>query len=186
METWGNFVVSWNPWSCQRRSAIDISTILLAVKTIIPLKYYFITICRASKTVCKSQFKNLVFELFYLIYCYNLAIIGNYFNLPQNNVAPCKVSYSLNWIFFFFFFFFLIDQESSVSLILLSGQFQWGKICSLRVFWKSLLKETCNWVCIIFPQITEKIPTKDIFHWLELITEIPCFLQIFSVRKTTT
>ena len=169
METWGNFVVSWNPWSCQRRSAIDISTILLAVKTIIPLKYYFITICRASKTVCKSQFKNLVFELFYLIYCYNLAIIGNYFNLPQKK-----------------FFFFLIDQESSVSLILLSGQFQWGKICSLRVFWKSLLKETCNWVCIIFPQITEKIPTKDIFHWLELITEIPCFLQIFSVRKTTT
>ena len=169
METWGNFVVSWNPWSCQRRSAIDISTILLAVKTIIPLKYYFITICRASKTVCKSQFKNLVFELFYLIYCYNLAIIGNYFNLPQKK-----------------FFFFLIDQESSVSLILLSGQFQWGKICSLRVFWKSLLKETCNWVCIIFPQITEKIPTKDIFHGLELITEIPCFLQIFSVRKTTT
>ena len=28
--------------------------------------------------------------------------------------------------------------------------------------------------------------TKDIFHWLELITEILSFLQIFSMRKTTT
>ena len=41
-------------------------------------------------------------------------------------------------------------------------------------------------VCIIFPQITQKIPTKDIIRWPELITEILSFIQIFSVRKTTT
>ena len=41
-------------------------------------------------------------------------------------------------------------------------------------------------VWITFPQITQKILTKDIFHWLELITEILSFLLIFSVRKTTT
>ena len=41
-------------------------------------------------------------------------------------------------------------------------------------------------MCINFLQITQKIITKDIFHWLELITEILSFLQIFSVRKTTT
>ena len=41
-------------------------------------------------------------------------------------------------------------------------------------------------MCIIFLQITQKILTKEIFHWLELIAEILSFLQIFSVRKTTT
>ena len=40
--------------------------------------------------------------------------------------------------------------------------------------------------CITFPQITQKILTKDIIHLLELISEILGFLQIFSVRKTTT
>ena len=39
-------------------------------------------------------------------------------------------------------------------------------------------------VCIAFLQITQKkILTKDIFHWLQLITEILSFLQIFSVKK---
>ena len=42
------------------------------------------------------------------------------------------------------------------------------------------------WVCISFPQITRNILTKDIFYWLELITEILSFLQIFSVLKATT
>ena len=41
-------------------------------------------------------------------------------------------------------------------------------------------------VSITFPQITQKILTKDIIHWLEPITEILSFLYIFSVRKTTT
>ena len=36
---------------------------------------------------------------------------------------------------------------------------------------------------ITYPQITKKILTKDIIHWLELITEILSFLQIFSVRQ---
>ena len=41
-------------------------------------------------------------------------------------------------------------------------------------------------MCISFLQITQKIPTKDIVHWLELITEMLSFLKIFSVRKATT
>ena len=47
-------------------------------------------------------------------------------------------------------------------------------------------KSGASRVCITFPQITQKISTKDIIHWLELITETLSFLQIFSVRKTTT
>ena len=41
-------------------------------------------------------------------------------------------------------------------------------------------------MCVSFPQITQKILTKDIFHRPELITEILGFLQIFSARKATT
>ena len=40
-------------------------------------------------------------------------------------------------------------------------------------------------VCITFPQITQKILTKDIFHCLVLITEILSFLGIYNVRKRT-
>ena len=46
-------------------------------------------------------------------------------------------------------------------------------------------KSCASRICITFPQITEKILTKDIIHWLELITEILSFLQIFNVTKTT-
>ena len=45
-------------------------------------------------------------------------------------------------------------------------------------------KSGASQVCITFLQITQKIVTKDVFHWLELITEILSFVQIFSVRKT--
>ena len=60
------------------------------------------------------------------------------------------------------------------------------------------LKETRNPYFCVAPKIrrftnlyhfcskTQKILTKDIFNWLELITEILSFLQIFSARKTTT
>ena len=41
-------------------------------------------------------------------------------------------------------------------------------------------------MCITFLQITQKVLIKDMFHRLELITEILSFLQIFSERKTTT
>ena len=46
-------------------------------------------------------------------------------------------------------------------------------------------KSCASRICITFLQITEKILTKDIIHWLELITEILSFLQIFNVTKTT-
>ena len=47
-------------------------------------------------------------------------------------------------------------------------------------------KSGVSQVCITFLQVTQKILTKDIMHWLEVITEILSFLQISSVRKTTT
>ena len=34
-----------------------------------------------------------------------------------------------------------------------------------------------------FSSNNQKTPTENITHWLELITEIASFLQIFSVRK---
>ena len=40
--------------------------------------------------------------------------------------------------------------------------------------------------CITFFQVTQKILTKDIFHWLKVIIEILSFPQIISMRKTTT
>ena len=36
---------------------------------------------------------------------------------------------------------------------------------------------------IPFLQVTQKILTKNLFHWLEVITEILSFQQIFNVRK---
>ena len=54
------------------------------------------------------------------------------------------------------------------------------------IFLSNPQKSGASRVCITFPQITKKILTKDIFHCLELITEILSLLQIFSVRKTTT
>ena len=47
-------------------------------------------------------------------------------------------------------------------------------------------KSGASRVCITFPQVTQKMLNKDIIHWLELTTEILSFLQIFSVRNTTT
>ena len=36
---------------------------------------------------------------------------------------------------------------------------------------------------IPFLQVTQKVLTKNLFHWLEVITEILSFQQIFNVRK---
>ena len=41
-------------------------------------------------------------------------------------------------------------------------------------------------MCATLLQITQKMLTKDIFDWLELITEILSFLQIFTIRKAAT
>ena len=47
-------------------------------------------------------------------------------------------------------------------------------------------KSGASRVYVTILQITQKILTKDIFHWLELITEMLSFLQILSESKTTT
>ena len=43
-----------------------------------------------------------------------------------------------------------------------------------------LQKSGASRVFITFPQLTQKILTKDIIQWLELITEILSFLQTFT------
>ena len=63
---------------------------------------------------------------------------------------------------------------------------KWLKGNAQILFLYKLPKSGASRVYIALPQITPKILTKDIIHWLEMITEILCFLQIFSVRKTTT
>ena len=42
-------------------------------------------------------------------------------------------------------------------------------------------KSGASRVCMTFLQLTQKVLMKDIFHWLELITEILSFLQMFSM-----
>ena len=60
----------------------------------------------------------------------------------------------------------------------------WRKLAIL--IFTQTQKSGASLVCIIFPEITQKILTTDIFHRLELITEILSFQQIFSLTKTTT
>ena len=67
----------------------------------------------------------------------------------------------------------------NVYYLYLKGEAQFIFLCNPP-------KSRASQVRIAFLQITQKILTKDIFHWLELITRILSFLQIFSVRKTTT
>ena len=77
-----------------------------------------------------------------------------------NNIGSCNVEFSSRPLIF-------------------KGNTQFVFLCNPQ-------KSGTSRVHIIFLQITLKILTKGIFHWLELITEILNFLQIFSVRKTTT
>ena len=51
---------------------------------------------------------------------------------------------------------------------------------------KKKKKSCASQLCITFLQVTKKILTKEIFYWLELITEILSFLRLFSVTKTPT
>ena len=63
--------------------------------------------------------------------------------------------------------------------ILFKGNTQFLFLCNPQ-------KSGASQVCITFLQVTQKIQTKDIIQWLEVITEILSFLKIFSLRKTTT
>ena len=47
-------------------------------------------------------------------------------------------------------------------------------------------KPSASRILITFFQVNQKILTKDISHWLEVIAEILSFLQIFGVRETIT
>ena len=77
------------------------------------------------------------------------------------------------------------------GIMMLESHFLSSKIINFKgnvqaLFLCNSQKLDASQVWITFRQVTQKILTKDIFHWLELTTEIPSFLQIFSVRKTTT
>ena len=81
----------------------------------------------------------------------------------------------------------LISQtrENSKLFNITSKDFSFFKGNAQFMFLCNPHKSGALQVCITFLQITQKILTKDIFHWLELISKILSFLQIFSVRKTT-
>ena len=81
---------------------------------------------------------------------------------------------------------FVICDEAIIDLLLYNLHDFTFKGNAQFIFLCNPQKSGASRVFITFLQITQKILTKDIFHWLELITEILSFLQIFSVRKTTT
>ena len=70
-------------------------------------------------------------------------------------------------------------NAKSICVMNVQGNAQFIFLCNPK-------KSGVSRVWIIFLQVTQKILTKNVFHWLELITEILSFLQIFSVRKTAT
>ena len=91
------------------------------------------------------------------------------------------LSYSKESLLTWLFYFLNINITLIVLLFcfLLKGNAQFVFLCNPQ-------KSGASRVCITFLQITKKVLTKDIIHWLELIFEILSFLQIFSVRKITT
>ena len=76
-------------------------------------------------------------------------------------------------------------RENSKLFNITSKDFSFFKGNAQFMFLCNPHKSGTSRVCITFLQITQKVLTKDIFHWLELTTEILSFLQMFSVRKTT-
>ena len=53
-------------------------------------------------------------------------------------------------------------------------------------FYVSPKNQALHEAASLFLKKKKKILSKDIFHWLELITKILSFLQILSMRKETT
>ena len=86
----------------------------------------------------------------------------------------------LRWSSFSLTFLIKFTSSCIVDIYMdLKGNAQFIFLCNPQ-------KSGASRVWIIFLQITQKVLTKNVFHWLELIAEILNFLQIFSVRKTTT
>ena len=57
--------------------------------------------------------------------------------------------------------------EDSSNVLFFKGNAQFIFLCKPQ-------KLCASWVYITFLQITQKILTKDIYYWLEVITEIQC------------
>ena len=100
------------------------------------------------------------------------------------NIFICFKYYTV-WNLYFllkctlrFFFSNLIRMPFFIKMYI-KGNMQLILLCNPQ-------KSGASRVCITFPQTTQKILTRDLFHWLELIIEIQSFLQIFIARKTTT
>ena len=60
----------------------------------------------------------------------------------------------------------------------IKGKTQSASLCNPK-------KPRASRACVLSLKINQKNTSKDVTHWLELITEILSFLQIFSVCKTT-
>ena len=90
-------------------------------------------------------------------------------------------------IILFFFFHFQYFKECTIMAVLnVLLPFVNFKGNAQFIFLFSPQKSGASWVFITFLQVTQKILSKHKFHWLEVIADILNFLQIFSVRKTTT
>ena len=100
-----------------------------------------------------------------------------------------KLSSTFHCLVFFLFWLFT-KKGKFVRGVRLSTTQIYNTQSSLKgnaqfIFLCNPQKSGASRVCITFLQITQKVLTTDIFHWLELITEILSFLKIFSIRKTT-
>ena len=49
------------------------------------------------------------------------------------------------------------------------------------LFLCNLQNSDASQICITFFEITQKILTNDVFHWLEVIAEVLSFLQKYSM-----
>ena len=71
---------------------------------------------------------------------------------------------------------FTAITQKSICVMNVKGNAQFIFLCNPK-------KSGASRAFIPFLQVTQKILTKNLFHWLEVITEILSFQQIFNVRK---
>ena len=102
-----------------------------------------------SEPIC-----NQVEHLWWSLYCEN--------SKPLSIFTKKAPSYMLAWVLNTPLLF-----EDSSNVLFFKGNAQFIFLCNPQ-------KSCASWVYIMFLQITQKILTKDIYYWLEVITEIQC------------
>ena len=112
---------------------------------------------------------NLIFKGF----CDVLVVVLAKFSLKRHERKFLKTVYLLLENFFSIIKLDFLEKLMQ-GVIIIKGNAQF-------MFLYNPQKSCASRVCITFLQITQKILPKDIFHWLELITKILSFLQIFNI-----